>query len=70
MINWKDVWVRAFKTGIEALVTYLLANIAGLSYSDIFVENVLLGLAFGAVAAFITAVLNAILAAVKVKPTA
>jgi hypothetical protein len=65
MIFTKDVWVRAFKTGIEALITYLLASLAGLSFSDLLVENFLLGLGFGAFAAFITALLNAVLEAIK-----
>lgn len=65
MLFTKDVWVRAFKTGIEAMITYFLASIAGLSFTQVFATDFLIGLAFGVASAFITALLNAVLESLK-----
>lgn len=33
-IDWKDVWVRSWKTFIEALLTYVAAALSGIKFGD------------------------------------
>jgi len=61
-IDWKDVWVRSFKTFLEAFLTYAATAIAGVRYGDgSLSDTVWIGALFCGVCTGITAVINGVI---------
>lgn len=61
-IDWKDVAIRSLKTFIEAVLTYIVTALSGVTYGDGSLhETVTIGLLFCALCAGITAVINGVI---------
>ena len=61
-IDWRDVGIRALKTFIEAVLTYVVTALGGITYGDGTVKDtVWIGALFCALCAGITAVLNGVI---------
>lgn len=61
-IDWKDVGIRSLKTFIEAVLTYIVTALSGITYGDGTVQDtVWIGALFCALCAGITAVINGVI---------
>ena len=61
-IDFKDVAIRSLKTFIEAVLTYIVTALGGITYGDGSLhETVTIGLLFCALCAGITAVINGVI---------